>query len=79
MQAQGFYFFYHLFKFIGGLALFLAVLCFGVLAYLLFQLMRGSSPENQKLIKNEGVEMQSQGSMPTSSRQDRPGQDNILY
>ena len=40
LEAQGFYFFYHVFKFIAILAILLAVICGFALAYLLMKVFR---------------------------------------
>ena len=50
VRAQGFYLFYHIFKFIGGLALFLSIICLGALIYLFVLLIKGTQEEGQNLI-----------------------------
>ena len=50
LEAEGFYFFYHLFKFIAILSLVLSIVCGFALAYLLFKIYK-TTDENRALIQ----------------------------
>mmetsp|Transcript_1390 Transcript_1390/g.2446 ORF Transcript_1390/g.2446 Transcript_1390/m.2446 type:complete len:85 (+) Transcript_1390:1089-1343(+) len=69
VKAQGFYLFYHIFKFIGGLALLLAVLCVAILIFLLVQLIKGPSDveDRRNLIHEDGLQNNSARSLPAGS------------
>jgi len=45
LQTNGYYLFYHIFKFIGGMALFLAIVSFGILVYLVVNMIKGAPGE----------------------------------
>ena len=47
IKPEGFYLFYRIFIFIGGLALFLAVIATGILFYFIFHLIKGSANDTE--------------------------------
>lgn len=55
VKPTGLYFFYHIFKFIAGLALLLAVVCIGFLIYLVVQKIKGNDGSDREPLRNQNT------------------------